>query len=221
MINKLSLVVLLALSLAACTSTPQSNQSAIANSPTAELPDVQCQGEVPQPVKASLGEFRLAQEADFIPAIRQFQASGNSKQKLTCSIFSADFNQDGLKDYAMLLVSEELGDFRFQMSLNQGDGKFQRDFVKDYKRITKPEAGVIYTSMDFKPAGEKGLAARDYSPLKPGSPEQKTYVEKPAIELWKGSQTDAPPKQLDISSLGYCSEALYFVDGKKTFVVCD
>lgn len=225
MIKRLSLSAL-ALSLIACSSTAESNPSSAGNSPTssasAELPDVQCQGEVPQAVKASLGEFRLAQESDFVSAIRSFKSGEKPNQTFTCSIFSADFNQDGAKDYAMLLVSEELGDFRFQTSLNQGNGKFERTQVKDYKKATKPNEGVIYTSMDFKPAGERGLADRKYNPLKPGSAEEKTYISTPAIELWKVTQTGEPPKELTVDSLAYCSEALYFVDGKqKTFDVCD
>ncbi|MFE1744975.1 hypothetical protein [Coleofasciculus sp. H7-2] len=225
MIKKLSLLAMV-LMLGACTSTTNSNQSTATNSPTpstvAELPDLQCQGEVPPPVKATLGEHRLANESDFVPSIRNFKSSETPNKKFTCSIFSADFNQDGLKDYAMLLVAEETADFRFQVALNQGNEKFARSLVKDYKRTTKPEAGVIYTSMDFKPAGEKGLANRKYSPLKSESPEEKTYINTPAIELWKVSKTDEPPKQLDVDSLAYCSEALYLVDGKqKTFAVCD
>ncbi|MEP0770249.1 VCBS repeat-containing protein [Trichocoleus sp. ST-U1] len=188
----------------------------------AELPDIQCQGEVPQPVKATLGEHRLAKESDFVPSIRNFKSSETPNKKFTCSIFSADFNQDGLKDYAMLLVAEETADSRFQIALNQGNGKFERSLVKDYRRTTKPEEGVIYTSMDLKSAGEKGLANRKYSPLKAESIEEKTYISTPAIELWKVSKTDEPPKQLDVDSLAYCSEAFYFVeDEQKNFAVCD
>lgn len=228
MIKKIFLLAMV-LMLGACNSTTNSNQSTSTTSTTsptpstvAELPNLQCQGEVPQPVKATLGEHRLAKESDFVPSIRNFKSSETPNQKFTCSIFSADFNQDGLKDYAMLLVAEETADFRFQIALNQGNGKFERSLVKDYRRTTKPEEGVIYTSMDFKPAGEKGLANRKYSPLKAESAEEKTYISTPAIELWKVSKTDEPPKQLDVDSLAYCSEALYFLDGKqKTFAVCD
>ncbi|MBD1895240.1 hypothetical protein [Coleofasciculus sp. FACHB-129] len=228
MIKKIFLLAMV-LMLGACNSTTNSNQSTSTTSTTsptpstvAELPNLQCQGEVPQPVKATLGEHRLAKESDFVPSIRNFKSSETPDKKFTCSIFSADFNQDGLKDYAMLLVAEETADFRFQIALNQGNEKFERSLVKDYKRVTKPEEGVIYTSMDFKPAKEKGLANRKYSPLKAESPEEKTYINTPAIELWKVSKTDEPPKQLDVDSLAYCSEALYFVEGKqRNFAVCD
>lgn len=217
----------MAILLAACNDPANSNQPQPKNSPTPltgiELPDVQCQGAIPAPVQVMLGDYRLAQKSDFVPAIRNFKPE-YADQNFTCAIFTADFNEDGLKDYALLLVNQKTFDFRFQMVLNRNNGEFDPAFVRDYKRLTQPEDGVIYTSMSFKPPGVPGLAVREYSPLKQGTPEQKTYQAKAAISLWKAMLTnsDTSAKSLNVNTLGYCSEALYLVDGKESsFVVCD
>lgn len=219
----LSVVALL---LAACSAPANSNQPQTINPPTplasAELPDVQCQGEIPAPVQVTLGDYRLARKSDFISAIRNFKPEFND-QNVTCAIFTADFNEDKLKDYALLLVHQKTFDFRFQMVLNQGSGKFASAFVKDYKRLTQPEVGVIYTSMSFKPPGAPGLAAREYTPLKPGTPERKAYQEKAAISLWKANLIPSgSSKDFNVNMLSYCSEGLYLKNGKETsFTVCD
>jgi hypothetical protein len=227
MINKISLLgglLIFAASSSAANFTQFQATASSSPSKVAQVSDVQCQGKAPQQLAVILGDYRLAQQSDFVASIRKLKLDYNPKEKFTCSIFTADFNQDGLKDYAMLLVNKKTSNFRFQMALNKGKGKFNSAIVKDYKRITKPYEGVIYTSMSFKPAKSPGLALRDYSPLKQGTAERKQYEAKPAISLWKSPlQTkNGVPQNLDVSTLGYCSEAFYLVEGKqKTFVVCD
>ncbi len=95
--------------------------------------------------------------------------------------------------------------------------------TKTFKSITKPEAGVIYTSMSFKPAKSPGSALREYFPLKPGTPERKIFEAKPAIELWRTLNTDLAgiPQNLELSTLAYCSDIFYFVDRIKSTTVCD
>ena len=198
-------------------------------SPASETPSAvaelteQCQGEISASVKPALEDYRLAQESDFVSSIRAY-AQENPTKEITCSIFTADFNQDSLNDYALLLVAPDQANFRFAILLNQGDGTFTSAVTKDYQSVTNPSAGIIYTSMSFKPSGELGPANREYSPLNPETPEGKTFVAQPAIELWeaiKSNQTNVP-QDLDLSTLAYCSEVFYFVDNKlKMITVCD
>lgn len=204
-------------------SPPSSNASASPSAPTTNLPDVDCSGDLPPAVEATFGEFRLAQASDFLTVIQEFDPD-YMDQEFTCSVFTADFNEDSAKDYALLLVSEEGVGFRAQFALNQGNGEFTPLILNDYELRTESPEGIVYTSMDFKPAGSEGLAAREYSPLQQGTPERQTYIATPAIGLWKTivPEDEAISTDVDISSLGYCSEAFYLVEGEvKTFTVCD
>ncbi|NEO20309.1 MAG: hypothetical protein F6J94_05845 [Moorea sp. SIO1F2] len=90
--------------------------------PSVELPDFQCYGELPKQLQKNIGEYRLAQGSDFVKSIRSFDQEDINVQ-LTCTIFTADFNRDSLKDYAVLLVSQENAEPKFQLLLNQGKGK--------------------------------------------------------------------------------------------------
>lgn len=224
--------------LAACSSIVSSNQVQVSTSPSltsnnstssvlktessVAVVEVQCNGEIPASLKAKLGKYRLAQKSDFVAAIRGYEKE-NPKDKLTCSSFTADFNKDGFKDYSLLLVAQDNTTFHFTVLINQGDDSFIPRVTKTFKSITKPEAGVIYTSMSFKPANRSGSALRDYFPLKPGTPERKIFEANPAIELWKTLDTDLAgvPQNLELSSLGYCTDNFSFVDGDKTTIVCD
>lgn len=226
--------------LAACSGLARSNQVQESASPSlrssnnstspalktpslvAEIP-LQCNGELPASLKAKLGKYRLAQKSDFVASIRAYEQQ-NPKAKLTCSIFPADFDGNGLKDYSLLLVAKDNTTFHFTILLNIGDGSFNPTVTKTYKSITKPEAGVIYTSMSFKPPKSPGPALRDYFPLKPGTPERKIFEANPAIELWKsiGPDLAGVNQSLEVRTLAYCSEIFYFVDrNPKTVVVCD
>ncbi|MBD2740781.1 hypothetical protein [Coleofasciculus sp. FACHB-1120] len=191
--------------------------------PVAALPEPQCQGEIPPSLKASLSEYRLAQESDFVASIRAYERE-NPGQRTTCSIFTADFNEDRQKDYALLLVNPKNNNFRFFIAINQRNGQFNPAVVKDFSHLPESSEGIIYTAISFKPPGELGPAAREYSPLKYGTSEQQIFKAKPAIELWKALPTDSAgvAQYLEIGTLAYCSNAFYFVDGKlKTFGVCD
>lgn len=224
------------LSLAACNATAESNRMPVvspsdvnSNSSTVKtpsevaLPESQCQGEVPSSIKAKLGEYRLAQPSDFVAAIRTYQQE-NPRRKLTCSIFTVDFNEDGLKDYALLLVNPKTRDFRFAIAMNRDNGKFEPAVVKNFHRLANSDGGIVYTSMIFKPSGALGAAKREYSPLKYGTTDQEIFKAKPAIEVWKAIATTpgGVPQDLNVSTLAYCSDVFYFVDGQlKNFSVCD
>lgn len=189
----------------------------------AQLPEVQCQGELPTAVKATLGDYRLAQKPDFVAAIRSYEQE-NPQQKLTCSIFTADFNGDGMNDYALLLVNPNTDNFRFQLMIHQGNGQFNSAVTKEFPRLPNSAEGKIYTSMTLKQAGELGSAARDYSPIKSGTWQEKVFQTKPAIELWKARSVNAAgiPQHSEVATLAYCSDVFYFFNAQlKTFGVCD
>lgn len=241
MLKKVSLLVA-SLMLAACSAIAVSNHLPVSTltdltpsrpdpassdtetfSPVPALPEPQCQGEIPASLKATLGEYRLAKESDFVASIRAYERE-NPGQRTTCSIFTADFNEDRQEDYALLLVNPKNNNFRFLIAINQSSGKFDPAVVKDFIHLPESSEGIIYTAISFKPSGELGPAAREYSPLKYGTSEQQIFKAKPAIELWKALPTDSAgvPQYLEIGTLAYCSNAFYFVDGKlKTFGVCD
>ncbi|WP_017717536.1 hypothetical protein [Kamptonema formosum] len=223
MLRRISLLALTLL-LAACKDTPPPAQP-LAAPPPPVVPDVQCSGTLPAPVAATdrLENYRLAQEKDFVASIRQYERQSN--KKLTCSIFTADFNGDGLKEYALLLVNSKTSEFRFELLLNRGTGEtpFGTVAVRNFKIVTNPNQDFIYTAMTFKPAKELGPASRSYFPLKPGTPEREKFVASPAIELWRSpTNSDGVPKDLNLSTIAYCSDVFYFVNGKlETVSVCD
>jgi hypothetical protein len=185
-------------------------------------PDIQCSGLLPRSVEVSIEDYRLVQRSDFIPAIQNFKRA-SSTEVFTCGIFTADFDGDGDRDYALLLVNDETKQFRAQFSLNQGNDTFEPMVLRTYSAMpTVAQGEVVYTSMSFKPKGEAGLALRDYSPLQ--SRDREVYTERPAIALWRAILTDDQglPADFEISTLAYCSDAYYFINGKlETFSVCD
>lgn len=198
------------------------NTDISANTNILSFPEIQCNGEIPDILKQELGSHRLAQPSDFVSTIRSYEDE-DTERKLTCSIFSYDFNQDNLLDYALLSVSPNKDQFRFMILLNQNNQDFEKAVIQEYKSITKT-SGIIYTSMNLKLGGESGLMERAYSPLKPNTQEGKIFKENPAIELWEAikSNQDDVPQNIEISTLSYCSKAFYFDQNRfKTFVVCD
>lgn len=75
----------------------------------------------------------------------------NSQDKVTCSIFTAEFDANNLKDYALLLVALDNRTFYFTIALNFGDGQFFPRAPQTFKSITKSKRRH-YSSMSFKPA---------------------------------------------------------------------
>lgn len=192
-------------------------------STTADFPKIQCRGELPKSLQTKIGAYRLAKESDFVASIRSY-AQENPSLNLTCNIFGADFNQDKLNDYALLLVAEDNTHFRFLLLLNQGQGELAEAIVKDYQTITKPSNGIVYTSMDYKPPEEPGITQRAYSPIKIDTPEGKKFIAKPAIELWDAIKINQAtvPQDTYLETLAYCSKVFYWVETKfETITVCD
>ncbi|MCT7951565.1 hypothetical protein NG798_17310 [Ancylothrix sp. C2] len=184
---------------------------------------VQCAGDMPEVLKEQFKDFRLAEPSDFVVAIRE--ADSELKENLTCSIFTADFNQDDRLDYALLLVNQSSKEFRFEMLINRGNGEFGRTAVRSFKPPVDSQEAIVYTAMLFKPEGVAGVAERDNFPLKVGTEERRIFESKPAIELWRALDTDVDglPKSLEVSTLAYCSDLFYFDDKGmlKQLTVCD
>ncbi len=201
-------------------SLPASPSLSPASPAPSALPVATCHDPLPEALQSVVTGDRLATAADFVPAIQTFESN---RQDFTCSIYSADFNQDGNLDYALLLINEQTANFRTQLALGQPDGSFQTLVLKEYQPVTDPAEGVVYTSMQFKPAGELGPAARDYSPLEPA--QRDAFVATPALEIWQAIELDdqgRPSRVDEISSLAYCSDVYYVTAGQlMSFTVCD
>jgi hypothetical protein len=234
------LIPMLLLSLASCTGTqqpraeenPSPKPSSIEQS-SLRLPDIQCQGEPPEALLLTFGEFRLARPDDFIPKIQEFDRqpapAGRPKFTYTCSIFSEDFNQDSQLDYAVLLVNPKTQASQFRLAINQGKNKFANVVVRDYSKPPQTIAQPLYVAMFLKRPGELGAASRDYFQLKRGNPEREVFIANPAIEVWLSPAVFRPgtsPAQSEEAqfnrAVGYGSENFYFVDRQlKTVRVAD
>lgn len=204
-----------------------SNQESTDNSSkistTAAFPEIKCQGELPKSLQTQINSYRLAKESDFVASIRTY-AQENPSLNLTCNIFGADFNQDKLNDYALLLVAKDSAHFRFLLLLNQGQGEFAEVIMKDYQSITKASDGIVYTSMDYKPSGEPGITQRAYSPIKIDTPEGEKFIAQPAIELWDAIKLNQAtvPQDTYLETLAYCSNVFYWGETQfETITVCD
>jgi hypothetical protein len=195
-------------------------------------PEVQCRGKAPEALAATLNSFRLAQPQDFVPVIQQLDQQPPANRptiSYTCSIFTADFNQDGQKDYAVLLVNPQTQTSQFRLAIAQSGNTFTNAVVRDYPKPPAPIPGSVYTAMLLKPPGEAGPANRSYFPLKPGTPEREQFVAGPAIEVWLSPETflsgvspQLPEDERFNQVVGYGSEVFYFVNGQlKTTQVAD
>lgn len=225
--NRALVWLAIALSLAACRTprveTPPATDVVGSEAPSPDAsPGPPCERELPAALATGLDGFRLALPDDFLSVIRELDAS-NPNQDLTCTLVTADFNQDGLDDYALLLMQTTTSQAQARLMLNQGNGQYRPLVLIDYDRHSDAAQGLVYTSMNYKPPGEPGLAARDYSPLE-GEAET-AYIARPAISLWQDvlpDTDDVPPDLTDINNLAYCSNSFYFIDGALTsFVLCD
>lgn len=228
-------VLVAAWKISASNSTPVNSAASNPSlKPVSETPasvksaDKQCVSEIPKPLKALTGKYRLAQKSDLVGAIRDFFSSEAAQEPFSCPLVKADFNEDGKQDYALLLVEPKALKSQFRLAIATADGKFKSVVIKNYDKPPKPVEGLTYTAMFFKPSGKFGPADRKYFPLAVGTPELTEFITKPAIELWRPFIANAPrsvkanPANYDIDHLAYCSEVFYFTGEKlQTTVVCD
>lgn len=218
--------------LSACSTLSRSSAQP-SNSPSADLPNIQCRGQVPVALQKTFGEFRLAQPSDFIPVIQNLeqrpQQPNSPKISYTCSLFSADFNQDQQQDYAVLLVNPQTQTSQFRLAINQGNQTFKSAIVRDYP---KPPVGIrqpVSVAMLLKRVGEAGSANRAYFPLKRNTPEREAFIAQSAIEVWRspneyksGISSKLSAVERFNRAVGYGSEIFYFSNGElKTISVAD
>lgn len=184
---------------------------------------------IDQVLETALPGARLATASDFAPALEEKYRGDTVRQ--------ADFNGDGLNDWAVLVVLPRSNAYGVYYIISSEDGPKSMRLVSR-EHGAEQDAGFIKTPMFFKPAGELGIAARDYNSLAedshPGdfSPdavekrvEQRAkriapYRAVPAIEAWTGASNSQEDQTLE--EMAYCSHAWYFDKGAlKTFSACD
>lgn len=231
---KLKSIAVTALILSACQApsaplAPSSApKSATKISTPVDAPKVQCQGDLPKSLQSALPGYRLAKPTDFVEPIQKLDQRSKSldyaylysNSPATCSIFTADFNQDGQNDYALLLIHKVTSYSQFRLLINRGNA-FETVRLTDYEKPPRPIEGLVYTSMFLKPSGELGVAARKSFPIQGGTPEWQQFVDSPTLELWDPPivTPTAFPEQLQpgyfkFDQLGNRSTLFYFVKGE-------
>lgn len=166
--------------------------------------------------------YRLATSRDYEAAI--------TGEDQGLPFVSADFDQDGQTDWALLLIHDQTWEARVYYLLGRKDG-FKPELLLSRKAL---DTG-IQTPLFFKPAGAEGLTAFDYNELQaipnwqqlPHSDylrqrRQKAahYVSVPAIMVWTG--TGQKLAQPELSDLAYCQRSWFYQAGVlKAFNACD
>jgi hypothetical protein len=186
-------------------------------------------------VSRNVPGFRLAEPGDFVPELHEVSFVDSATQ----SAFSADFDQDGRDDWAVLAVSDGLPEYRIYYAL-AGDSGFRLELL--FSRVVEGSRsnGLIRNAIFLKEIGDLGIAGHRYagiagSPLDPDNFTQefgreraarmREYESLPAIEVWTG------PARIDTEDLfnwpdagiAYCSETWYFRSSGElaTFGACD
>lgn len=149
--------------------------------------------------------FRLARPDDFLPKL--------TGERRGAVFIQSDLNRDGQIDSAVLVVNEDLKEYRVYLVL----GAHENPQLLFSRKWTALSGGhPIRTPMFLKPAGE--ARPRSYSPLT--GPETAAYTAVPAIEVWSGAQHDE--RDAEIEELAYCSATWYYDQGQlRHFQVCD
>jgi hypothetical protein len=171
----------------------------------------------------------LATSSDFSPALE-----GKYRGQV---LHEADFNGDGLSDWAVVIVVPRSRTYGVYYIISD---KPQPTILNLLSREYEPkeQSGFIKTPMFFKPVGELGIAARDYTSLTKdlypddSSPEAgkrlaeererkvAPYRAVPAIEVWTGMSSSQKDETLE--ELSYCSHTWYFERNElKNFNACD
>ncbi len=111
----------------------------------AAVQQAQCNQKIPAKLQAKLANYRLAQKSDFVASIRAYEQE-NPQDKVTCSVFSADFDQNNLPDYALLLVAQDNKTFHFTIALNFGDGQFFPERLR-HSKGSRIQTKVLFTHL--------------------------------------------------------------------------
>lgn len=172
---------------------------------------------------------RLATPSDFSPVLE-----GKYRGQV---LHEADFNGDGLSDWAAVIVDPRSRTYGvYYVISDKPRSRIVKLLSREYRQ--KEQRGFIKTPMFFKPAGDLGIAGRDYTSLtqdlypndsSPGAwkrlaeeRERKVapYRAVPAIEVWTGMSSSEKDETLE--ELSYCSHTWYFETNElKSFNACD
>jgi hypothetical protein len=170
-------------------------------------------------VSRQLNGFRLAEDTDFIAALK------NKRERQ--SVLQEDFDKDGRRDWAAIVINPRSREYRIYYVLNQATGpKFELLLTRTW--ASSARTNPINTPMFLKPAGDAGISGRTYNDLGPSpgttargrAAERTLYTSLPAIEVWIGQQHDE--RDTDLEDISYCSRTWYYDTGKlKQFDACD
>jgi len=184
---------------------------------------------------SGLPGFRLAESGDFVPELHDVAFVDSATQ----SVLTADFDQNGSDDWAVLVVRDNLPEYRIFYVLAEESGY---RFELLFSRVVEGSGsnGLIRNAVFLKEIGDPGIAGRSYAtiagnPLDPDNFSQdfgreraartEEYRSVPAIEVWTG------PARIDTEDLSnwpdagiaHCSETWYYrASGElASFGVCD
>ena len=165
-------------------------------------------------ISAELPGFRLAEVGDYVSALSP-DAQGER-------VIQQDFNRDGKADWAIVVINEQLREYRIYYRVSDQD-KYQ--LIPLFTRRWR-QSPPIQTPMFLKRAGDAGMANRVYKSMVAPLNRRETqnqmaiYESVPAIEVWTGQTHDESDK--DLEDLSYCSSTWYYDKGQlKQFEACD
>ena len=172
-------------------------------------------------IAKTLPGYRLVADRDYVDALKK-EDRGRSWAR-------EDFDGDGKKDWAVLVISRKARQVRAYFLIATDDG-YRPDLL--FKRRWKKGAkgGVVRTPMFLKRRGDPGLSDRTYNSLTNDAEDPKAakahartaaaYKSVPAVELWTGQNGDE--RDQDAADMSWCSETWYYDKGKlKSFGACD
>jgi hypothetical protein len=152
--------------------------------------------------------FRLARVTDFV-AVLQAKNRGES-------VLQEDFNRDGTRDWAAIVVNDRLREYRIYYVVSNTRGyEFTLLMTRSWQATTNIRP--VNTPMFLKAAGDPGMSRRTYNSL---TGDRTTYVSVPAIEVWTGQKHDE--RDTDLEDISYCSMTWYYENAMlKRFEACD
>jgi hypothetical protein len=177
---------------------------------------------LPPDVQAALGTYRIATPADFIETVRVY-AAAHPQEDCLRGLVTADFNGDGKPDYGIIGVEPNTREFKILFAVSQPDGSYAFPERRHYRGAFTQRGGIVYVALGLKPADDDRWADKLYSKLGPTSPQRAAYHGVPALAIWRSVGLDpyGRPDDYEASSLSYCRDVSYYVDGGlHSFMVC-
>ena len=149
--------------------------------------------------------FRIAEPQDFSTSISGKDGDERNQKE---SFFCADFDGDGKKDWAAILIHDKSKEHRYCYLL--GNGKVELLLEKKGNVIEKP--------MFFKPASVGGMGERRYSDIVPGYSDTDDVPAnlRGALAKRQAHYKSVPAIEVCVSSYDLCGtqQAWFFESGK-------